>query len=276
MTWRISVVHTTTHRYRRQVFSSYNEARVVPLSLPRQVCLDARVDVDPAARVRQYWDYWGTLVNAFDLHLPHTSLTVRGHSLVETSPPAPVRDGGWPAVAGAVEKFPELLAPTTLVPSIKADTLKADIGRTASPNKTARAAADWVRGQLAYEPGVTDVTTSAPEALANGRGVCQDFAHVTLAVLRGLGIPARYVSGYFHPNPDAAIGENVAGQGHAWVEWWCGDWVAWDPTHGIPAGERHVVVGRGRDYADVPPLKGIYQGGPADEHEVTVEITRTA
>jgi transglutaminase-like putative cysteine protease len=120
------------------------------------------------------------------------------------------------------------------------------------------------------------VTTPADGALKSGKGVCQDFAHLALGLLRSLGIPSRYVSGYLHPREDAPIGETVEGQGHAWVEWWCGTWVAWDPAHGIPAGHRHIAVGRGRDYADVPPLKGIYQGAPSVAHEVTVEITRTA
>jgi transglutaminase-like putative cysteine protease len=91
-----------------------------------------------------------------------------------------------------------------------------------------------------------------------------------------VGIPARYVSGYLYPNADGAVGDTVAGQSHAWVEWWCGDWVAFDPTNGGPAGLRHVTVARGRDYADVTPLKGVYHGAPSTGLGVTVEITRLA
>ena len=133
-----------------------------------------------------------------------------------------------------------------------------------------------IHADFAYEPGATSVRTTLTELLELRKGVCQDFAHLALGVLRSLGIPARYVSGYLHPLEDATIGETVEGQGHAWIEWWCGDWHPWDPTHGQPAGERHVLVGRGRDYADVPPLKGIYQGAPSIAHEVSVAITRTA
>jgi transglutaminase-like putative cysteine protease len=91
-----------------------------------------------------------------------------------------------------------------------------------------------------------------------------------------MGIPSRYVSGYLHPRSDATIGETVAGESHAWIEWWAGNWSRFDPTNGIPVGEQHVVVARGRDYADVPPLKGIYSGGAAGDLEVTVELTRMA
>ena len=147
---------------------------------------------------------------------------------------------------------------------------------SSGPRAAARAAAEWVHDRLVYETGATDVKTPADDALKSGKGVCQDFAHLTLGVLRSLGIPGRYVSGYLHPREDAEIGETVDGQGHAWIEWWCGAWTAWDPTHGVPVGQRHVAVGRGRDYTDVPPLKGIYQGAPSVAHEVSVEITRKA
>lgn len=104
--------------------------------------------------------------------------------------------------------------------------------------------------------------------------LCQDFAHLTLGVLRAMGIPGRYVSGYLHPFPDAGIGQAVTGQSHAWVEWWDGDWRPFDPTNGVFAGERHVIVGRGRDYHDVTPLKGVFKGGPAEGLGVEVELTR--
>jgi transglutaminase-like putative cysteine protease len=280
VTWRIAIVHTTLHRYAQRVHSSYNEARIVPLTLEHQLCLEARVEIDPGARPYQYWDYWGTVVNAFDLHTPHAELMVRGRSVVETATPSVPRAGlSWARLAESAvcDRFSELLTPTAYVPSVDDELLEVteSLRSQPTPGEAAWAASAWVRDRLVYEPGVTDVDTSAAGALAKGRGVCQDFAHLTLALLRTLGIPARYISGYLHPNPDGVVGQTVQGQGHAWVEWWTGDWVAWDPTHGVPVGERHVVVGRGRDYADVPPLKGIYEGSPAVAHDVTVELTRT-
>jgi transglutaminase-like putative cysteine protease len=125
-------------------------------------------------------------------------------------------------------------------------------------------------------PGATGVRTDAQEAWDKGQGVCQDMAHVTVALLRATGLPARYVSGYLHPDTKAKPGSTAVGQSHAWVEYWAGSWTALDPTSGAPVGERHVVVARGRDYADVPPLKGIYHGPPESAMTVTVEVTRLA
>jgi transglutaminase-like putative cysteine protease len=199
--------------------------------------------------------------------------------VVETSPPpAAASEASWAEVGSpaAVDEFAELLAPTGYAPpgAGELDELMVELRALAGPDAAARQATEWVRSRLRYQAGATDVQTSALEALQQGQGVCQDFAHVTLTLLRGLGIPARYVSGYLHPSPDAAVGEAVTGQSHAWVEWWCGDWKAWDPTHGVAVGERHVLVARGRDYADVPPLKGIYHGVPAVAHQVEVTLTR--
>jgi transglutaminase-like putative cysteine protease len=184
----------------------------------------------------------------------------------------------WDSLGGdsVAEEFAELLAPTRFVPSFAQQAEEIRRAEPSRPCTTARAAADWVRDHLSYEIGATDVTTPADSALSHGKGVCQDFAHLSLGILRSMGIPARYVSGYLYPMEDGAIGEAQQGQGHAWIEWWCGTWMAWDPTHGIPVGHRHVTVGRGRDYADVPPLKGIYQGAPSVAPEVEVTITRLA
>ena len=125
-------------------------------------------------------------------------------------------------------------------------------------------------------PGSTGVRTSAQEAWSLRKGVCQDIAHLTLGMLRAVGIPSRYVSGYLFPLAGGEVGDTVAGQSHAWVEWWCGDWVPFDPTNGVPIGARHVTVAHGRDYADVTPLKGVYHGAPSTGLGVTVEITRLA
>jgi len=280
VTWRIEITHRSGYRYKREVTSSYNEARITPLSTDRQMVLDAAVTVAPRASVYRYWDYWGTLVDAFEVHEPHTELAVTGSSVVETSPPMESPDAiGWdlltrPEVA---DEFAELLAPTPYA-SITDELVDAAASLAAGhdPLEACNATVDWARSRLRYQAGATTASTPGAEALAQGGGVCQDFAHVTLAVLRAMGIPARYTSGYLHPQRQAAVGETVTGQSHAWIEAWVGDWVPLDPTNGEPVGERHVVVGRARDYADVSPLKGIYHGGPAEALKVTVELTRRA
>jgi transglutaminase-like putative cysteine protease len=280
MSWRLSVVHRSGYTYATPVQSSYNEARVTPLTTPTQLVLEATLEVQPPAKPFRYWDYWGTAVHAFDLHTPHTDLLVTGRSLVETqaAPRRPAISWSELRTSTVSDHFAELLAPTGYVPSD--DALVAavvdDIGFEATPMEAVDHAVAWVRDEMVYEPGVTGVHTSALEALKGGRGVCQDFAHLTLAVLRRAGIPARYASGYVHPVVDAAIGEKVVGESHAWVEVWTGDWWGVDPTNGVSAGERHVLVARGRDYADVPPLKGIYHGGASHALHVEVAVTRLA
>ena len=120
------------------------------------------------------------------------------------------------------------------------------------------------------------MSSSALEALNQQAGVCQDYAHLSIGLLRSAGIPARYVSGYLHTGKDARPGDTVSGESHAWVEAWLGDWWPFDPTNGVAVGERHAVVGRGRDYADVPPLKGVHATGRPEALEVEVNITRLA
>jgi transglutaminase-like putative cysteine protease len=282
VTWRLAIEHTTEFRYAGQVSASYNEARLSPQTTAGQYSIDARFEVDLPAHVTRYWDYWGTLVHAFELHAPHTALTVRARSVVETAvglePTA--ADATWADLADERlrDGLSELLMPSRFVPFEPVITeVGTAIGAAAdAPADAVDAAAAWVRDQLRYEPGVTTVSTSAVEALERGRGVCQDFVHLTVGVLRAAGVPARYVSGYLHPDPDAPVGASARGESHAWLEAWLGDWCPVDPTNGSEVGPRHVSVARGRDYADVPPLKGIYAGGPAAESTVTVDLTRLA
>jgi transglutaminase-like putative cysteine protease len=127
-----------------------------------------------------------------------------------------------------------------------------------------------------YMHGITGVHSTAAEAWDARKGVCQDIAHITLGALREVGIPARYVSGYLHPRPDADVGMPVTGESHAWVEGFAGDWQGFDPTNNIDIGDRHVLVGRGRDYNDVPPLRGVYAGPFKSQLHVKVTITREA
>lgn len=280
MTWRIEITHHSGYRYEGDVTSSYNEARITPLSTHRQMVLDAAVTVAPRANVYRYWDYWGTLVDAFEVHEPHAELAVTGKSIVETSPPVePPAALSWDALCrpDVADEFAELLAPTAYAPiNEEIEEAARELASGNDPLGACQATAEWARSRLRYDAGATDVRTPGAEALRYGGGVCQDFAHVTLALLRAMGIPARYTSGYLHPHRQATIGEPVHGQSHAWVEAWVGDWFPLDPTNGAAVGERHVVVGRARDYGDVCPFKGIYRGGPSEALDVTVVLTRRA
>jgi transglutaminase-like putative cysteine protease len=272
----------TTHEYERPVTSSYNEARITPISNDRQLALESTVEVSPPASVYRYWDWWGTLVHSFDLHVAHDELVITGSSVVETSGPVdpPAAPVTWDdlADAGLRDRFAELLGPSRYVPLDDAEVVAAaaELDGSLDPLAVCAAVVETVRARLRYERGTTTVSTDAADALRIGAGVCQDFTHVALALLRARGIPARYVSGYLHPSSTAQPGQAVAGQSHAWVEAWVGDWVPFDPTNGGPVGERHVVVGRARDYADLAPLNGIFHGGPATSLGVSVELTRLA
>jgi transglutaminase-like putative cysteine protease len=278
VSWQVRVEHSTGYRYASEVLSSYNEARIVPQTGGRQVTLEAMVRTEPAATLYRYWDYWGSQVTAFDLHTPHTELVVTGRSLVRTAgelrrpePPS------WDALRGndVGDRYVEFLRPARFTPD-EPELVAAGLELAAAhdPADFVLAVGDWVRERLAYRSGTTDVHTSAAEAWRRGEGVCQDFAHLALVLMRSAGMPGRYVSGYLHPDPDAAVGETVAGQSHAWVEGWFGDWWGFDPTNAVPAGKRHVVVARGRDYDDVPPMRGLYSGGVSSSLGVTVNVTR--
>jgi transglutaminase-like putative cysteine protease len=280
VSWLLEIVHETRVHYQGAARASYNEARMTPLTLPSQTALQTRVSVGNGTPVWAYHDYWDTVVSSFDIQAPHNELTVRSHAMVETSPaPDPPDPLAWDelragAGAGLVAEY-LAATPRTTVADALAEAAR-ERTRGAGPLETASAIAAWVRERVEYMPGATGVQTSAQEAWDQGQGVCQDIAHLTVALLRETGLPARYVSGYLHPRPEAGLGQAVAGQSHAWVEYWAGDWVAADPTNQASVGEGHVVVARGRDYADVPPLKGIYHGAPSVAMDVSVEVTRLA
>ncbi|MGY1779885.1 transglutaminase family protein [Geodermatophilus sp. SYSU D01036] len=278
--WRLQVVHTTRFRYGGPVRSSYNEARLTPENSGRQTTLRSRVEIEPAATAFAYRDYWGSTVTAFDLHTPHRELVVTGTSIVEAGLDAVDHDHvGWSALRGRLvrDRFGELLAPTprTAMDPTVVRAARAAVG-DAPPHLAGPAVCRFVREHMEYLSGSTSVRTTAMQAWTAGRGVCQDISHVTVGLLRELGLPARYVSGYLHPRPSAGVGETVTGESHAWVEWWDGGWCASDPTNGVPIGPRHVTLGRGRDYGDVPPFTGIFSGPRSEGHTVTVEVTRLA
>ena len=280
MSWRVRVRHTTGYRYDAPVLASYNEARLTPVTDVDQLTLESRITTSPDARQQRYWDYWGTQVTSFDLHAPHDALEVTATSVVDTADErAPGDVASWHLLRSEAvrDRYVEQLVPTSRTdPGEEALALALERTAGLDPQETALAVMELVHDRVAYQPGSTGVATSASEAWGLGAGVCQDVAHVTVGLLRAVGLPAAYVSGYLHPRPDAALGETVVGESHAWVEVWLGSWWGYDPTNRVPAGERHVVVGRGRDYGDVPPLKGVYSGTGQHSLGVTVEVTRLA
>jgi transglutaminase-like putative cysteine protease len=266
MTWRLRIEHRSGYSYAAAVTASYNEARMTPTTDLHQTTVSADLVVAPKpAAMLRYWDYWGTQVRAFDLHTPHEQLEITSSCIVETEPAAaPPATQPWEVLYDDTtrDQLAEYLSPTGYAPDDdELSTRAAELADGVGPAEAVQRICGWVHGALRYEPGVTAVHTSAVEALAAGSGVCQDYAHLALVLLRSAGIPARYVSGYLHPIADAARGEVVVGQSHAWIEAHLGAWWGYDPTNDVPIGEQHVIVGRGRDYSDVPPLRGLFSGG---------------
>ena len=278
--WRMRVVHATGYAYKSPVTASYNEARLTPRSDSRQNVILNRVETVPATRSYRYVDYWGTAVTAFDLHAPHTELEVTSSSVVETDKPEPPKNkASWDDLTSeaVIDRFDEVLRPTKYAPdSRRIQAVGKRISRYHEPQDAVIAAAQWAHSELEYVPGTTGVHSSGIDALREGKGVCQDFAHLSLILLRSMGIPARYVSGYLHPNRRATVGHTVDGQSHAWIQAWTGGWWYYDPTNDTAINEQYISVGVGRDYADVTPLKGIYSGEGSTDLDVVVEITRLA
>jgi transglutaminase-like putative cysteine protease len=278
--WRLRVVHATGYAYKSPVTASFNEVRLTPRSNSRQNVVLNRVETTPATRSYRYIDYWGTAVTAFDLHAPHTELEVISSSVVETDKgEMPSELVSWEDLASEAvrDRFDEVLVPTRYTPASKRiDRVAQRIIKYYDPQEAVIAAANWVYTELAYVKGTTEVHSSGLDALRERKGVCQDFAHLTLILLRSMGIPAHYVSGYLHPQRKAQVGDTIEGQSHAWVQAWTGGWWDYDPTNDTEINEQYVTVGVGRDYSDVTPLKGIYSGEGSTDLDVVVEITRLA
>jgi transglutaminase-like putative cysteine protease len=279
---RLRIKHMTGFHYGGDVTASYNEARMLPTSADGQLVLYSNLEILPISSHHNYVDYWGSRVSSFEILTPHKELSLTATSLVEVRPrahdPHPVT---WDDLAVEVEKSTENIEHTkqtrrTAPPEDVVQLAREIASRVKNPCDAALEISTAIGKAMEYMHGVTGVHSTAAEAWAVRKGVCQDITHLALGALRAVGIPARYVSGYLHPKPSAAIGETIAGESHAWVEWFCGEWRGFDPTNQIDIGDRHVTVGRGRDYNDVPPLRGVYAGPYGSELFVTVEITREA
>lgn len=267
---RLRICHTTRFAYEAPAYQSHNEIRMRPLESAEQSCAEFALEITPAGSALEFQDYYGNHVSAVSIHEPHDSLTIVARSLVErVSEPAP------PADTMSFEQFlrddrqrvlsqNDFLSASPYVPFN--DRMKKFfwITRPRAHQDVAgyvQHVVAFVRDQFYYRQGVTKVYSTVDEILTVGAGVCQDFAHLTIAVLRLAGVPARYVSGYLAPR-DPSQGPPVESQAsHAWLEAHLPyqGWIGFDPTHGCRADFRHIRVAIGRDYSDVPPLRGVYR-----------------
>jgi transglutaminase-like putative cysteine protease len=288
---RYHLVHITEFSYDTPVTESYNEVRLRPMEDDRQSCISFRLVTWPTSRGLAYRDALGNWVHHFNVLPGHRHLKVEAESVVLAhDAPASVPcamslaqldalDPGW------CEDQIDFLTPTAyvpLLPEVAELQFEAELRGQGSVAGFAQAASDLIHEKFRYVKGATHVHSSICDSLVLGAGVCQDFAHLLLAVVRMRGLPARYVSGYLVPESAAApqakqakleavIGGHAS---HAWVEAYLPDsgWVAYDPTLGNPVGLRHVRIAYGRDYGDVVPVRGVYRGRSGQRLSVDVKV----
>lgn len=276
---RYRIVHKTAFRYSDTVGASYNEARMLPSLGDNQMVLSERVEVEPKSTFHEYTDYFGTRVVMFEVLEPHGELSIISKSVVQTNEiSAPIPSLEWHGIPAAIETsvtLTEAVAQTNRTkPSKDLVAAVSRLTKGLSPHEAALAICRFVHESMVYKFGITGVNSVAKDAWKEKVGVCQDFSHIVIGALREIGIPARYVSGYLDPGTATAVGQKVSGETHAWVEWWAGSWYAYDPTNDCEVLSRHIFVGRGRDYDDVPPMRGVFSGG-SQHSELLVEVQFT-
>jgi transglutaminase-like putative cysteine protease len=283
-----SVRHVTEYLYTEAVSTSHHDLHLLPRSVPGQTVRAEALTVSPTPSVRrERTDWFGNRVTHLAIHERHDRLAVTSSLNIEVKrPPVPDDDGSWEevrdwVVAAAVA---EARAAIELVMPSPRVTVSAGALEYAKPSFPAgRPLADAARELMtrihrdfAYDQTATDVSTPVDTVLKNRRGVCQDFAHVQIACLRALGLPARYVSGYLVTRPDGGprlVGTDAS---HAWlsVRLPGGEWLDLDPTNDVVPRDRHITIAHGRDFGDVTPMRGVILGGGRHELRVGVDVSR--
>lgn len=281
-----SILHKTRFRYSTAVSESFTEVRMRPLSEDIQRCLKFNLSTSPAATIHSYEDCYGNTVSHFDLPAPHRHLTISAESVVEIGEPPRLPRSlsaeAWIMLDDltAQEEVWDFLAPSHFArpsPLLSALAEQLDLRRRGDPLSLLYELTGRMYRTFAYAPQATSVDSPIDEALSRRKGVCQDFAHIMIALVRPLGIPCRYVSGYlFHRVEDHDRSEEDAS--HAWVEALLPGlgWVGFDPTNNLVVRDRHIRVAVGRDYADVPPTKGVHRGRAESTLEVGVKVASTS
>lgn len=280
-----TIRHVTRFRYSTSVSESIMEVRMQPRSEGLQRCLQFTLSTKPHAQIMTYRDFNGNIVHHFDVPGRYSQLTITAEALVEVQPPfllPPALDSSaWDEldVLTATHDYWDMLMPSHFArPTPLLNDLARDLNlrRRDDPLSLLRELNTAIYDTFDYVPNSTSVDSPIDHALDDRQGVCQDFAHIMIALVRGLGIPCRYVSGYlFHRVEDHDRSEEDAT--HAWVEALLPGlgWVGFDPTNNLIAGERHIRAAVGRDYADVPPTRGVFKGNASSELDVGVKVSPT-
>jgi transglutaminase-like putative cysteine protease len=282
---RYAVTHETRYAYGAPVDLGQHLLRMTPLDRPLQKLLSHSLELTPQPHnVSTFRDHFGNGVHYMAVEAPHDSFAVVLKATVEILPPTwrePPKGPAWEELRARMhgDGFPsppdvaEFIEPSPLAAS---DSAAADYARVSFPEKqpVVTGALDLIerfRADFEYAPGATNVSTSVAEVMSHRSGVCQDFAHAMIAGLRGLGLPARYVSGYLRTG-HALRGADAS---HAWVSLWCGEtlgWIDFDPTNNVMVRDDHIAVACGRDYSDVTPMRGTILGGGRHSLSVAVNV----
>jgi transglutaminase-like putative cysteine protease len=278
-----AIRYLTHYRYDGDVVDNLNALRVKPAANGRQRCDEFNVRLDPEVRVYRHADYFGTEVVEFEVSRPHDHLTIDVRARVVTQPAPSPPAAPWSALREPAyrEAGGEFLIHTDATDrDALADLLDAT-GAAASPLETVLLITEMIPERFEYRKGATYVDSTVAHLLEVGAGVCQDFVHLGVSLLRHHGIAARYVSGYLYAAPAGGLQESIEVDTHAWLEALLPTldgsepvWVGADPTNRGLTGAAHVKIGHGRHYTDVPPIKGVYRGTATSEHDARVTMTQ--
>jgi len=275
------IIHDTVFHYDALVTESIMEVRLRPRDDEQQRCQQFNLSITPKTVVHEFIDSLGNHIHHFDVPAPHQSLLVRAESVVEVWIPNPrpttLPIDSWQTL-DALRTTPllDMLLPSTFAVAssyLLVFMQQYAFTRESDPLTTIDRIARTLYETITYTPQSTSVDSPIDVVLEQRKGVCQDIAHVMIAICRQLGIPARYVSGYLYHRRDDND-RSQADATHAWVEAWIPTigWVGIDPTNNIWTGERHIRMALGRDYADVPPTRGVYRGNASERLEVAVNV----
>jgi transglutaminase-like putative cysteine protease len=273
--------HITGFRYEPEVGESVMEVRLQPRSNTQQRCLTFSLDVNPRATVSVHRDFYGNAVHHFDIPGRHSAIDVIAEATVETLPARDlenIQHSTWEELDEnvAAGDYWEMLLPSHFAqPTELLEELRQELNlkREGSPFELLKNLNTSLYNLFDYAPNSTRVDSPIDEALRSRCGVCQDFAHIMIALVRQLQIPCRYVSGYLYHGAKSHD-RSTAGATHAWVEAYLGEagWVEFDPTNDLLSCERHIRVAEGRDYSDIPPTRGVHKGKPETELLVSVTV----
>lgn len=268
---KLRIEHQTTFTYEQAISERYTELRLRPVDGQGQRCLRFKLVTEPAGEVMQYTDRYGNAVHHFDTLQSHNRVVVKATSDVHLSQTF----ADYHRELSPLEKFDYLAEGVYTTANDEIRSLAASHVVQDDATATVLALMNALRASLQYEAGITDVKTTAADALSLGRGVCQDFAHIMLAACRSINIPARYVSGYlYNPKADASLATTDNAASHAWIDAFVNNnaWLSVDPTHNCLQTLNHVRLGVGRDYSDVSPTRGIYKGQAKETLSVNVVV----